>query len=241
MAWAHVVAVGFAGSLSPEWMAAILLGFGGVGFLGRESLPIPSALVSSRRRLAAMVGLIVVAVGVVVAAVQSGLFSIETSTVVVRSLFADYGYVALFGVFVIEGAMLLYFAPSESVVPAAVLVLADTGIEYALVVAIAVVGATVGQTGLFLLAKHGGREYLLEKRWFRISDDRLDQFDAWFDRWGTLSVPASNTMLFTRGMLTVPAGLAGMDTRKFVVLSALGTLCFETILAGLTLGVLNVL
>lgn len=238
---ALVATVGSAGSLSPEWAVPVLLGLGGVGFLGQKHLRVPSALSTSRRRLAGMVGLIVVAVGVVVAAVQSGLFSIETSTVVVRSLFADYGYVALFGVFVIEGAMVLYFAPSESVVPAAVLVLADSGIEYALVVAIAVVGATVGQTGLFLLAKHGGREYLLEKRWFRISDDRLDQFDAWFDRWGTLSVPASNTMLFTRGMLTVPAGLADMDTRKFVVLSALGTLCFETILAGLTLGVLNAL
>jgi membrane protein DedA with SNARE-associated domain len=34
-------------------------------------------------------------------------------------------------------------------------------------------------------------------------------------------------------MLTVPAGLAEMDDRTFVLLSALGTLSFESILAGL--------
>jgi membrane protein DedA with SNARE-associated domain len=34
-------------------------------------------------------------------------------------------------------------------------------------------------------------------------------------------------------MLTVPAGLARMDDRRFIALSALGTLLFESMLAGL--------
>jgi membrane protein DedA with SNARE-associated domain len=42
-------------------------------------------------------------------------------------------------------------------------------------------------------------------------------------------------------MLTVPAGVAGMDTRRFVVLSALGTLSFEAILAAGAIGVLELL
>ena len=45
----------------------------------------------------------------------------------------------------------------------------------------------------------------------------------------------SNALLFTRGMLTVPAGLAEMDDRTFVVLSALGTLLFQTWLAAVAL------
>jgi len=52
-------------------------------------------------------------------------------------------------------------------------------------------------------------------------------------------VPISNTLLFTRGMLTVPAGLAEMDAREFVALSAVGTLVFETALMLLTLGVVS--
>jgi membrane protein DedA with SNARE-associated domain len=179
---------------------------------------------------------------VVVALVAGGVVSVPAGTTdAARGLLEDYGLAALFVVFVVEGAMLLYFAPSESLVPAAVLVWGDGLGQLALVLGIAVVGATVGQVALFTVAKRGGREYLLEKRWFRLGEARLDRFDAWFDRWGPLAVPASNTMLFTRGMLTIPAGLAEMDTRTFALLSALGTLAFESILAALTLGALSVL
>lgn len=153
----------------------------------------------------------------------------------------QYWVPAMFALFVLEGAMLLYFAPSESLVPIAVLISDRTLGDIALVIGIAVVGATVGQYLLFLLAKRGGRERLLDRPWFRVSEERLDRFDAWFDRWGPLVVPVSNTLLFTRGMLTVPAGFAEMSDRKFVALSALGTLSFEVVLAGLALGVFNFL
>lgn len=158
-----------------------------------------------------------------------------------RNLLGEYGLLALLLIFVVEGAMLLYFAPSESLVPAAIVLFGQSLAEIALIIGISVVGATIGQYALFVLAKRGGREYLLERRWFRLSADRLDRFDAWFDRWGPLVVPASNALLFTRGMLTVPAGLAKMDDRLFVVLSAVGTLVFQTILAALTLGALEFL
>lgn len=156
-----------------------------------------------------------------------------------RTMLQQYGLAALFAIFVLEGAMLLYFAPSESLVPAAVVLLGSSLPDIALIIAVSVVGATAGQYALFLVAKRGGREYLLEARWFRVSEDRLDRFDAWFERWGPLVVPTSNTLLFTRGMLTVPAGLAMMDDRRFVALSAAGTLVFQSVLAALTLGVLE--
>ena len=158
----------------------------------------------------------------------------------VRDLLAsELAYLALLGIFVLEGAMLMYFMPSEAIVPGAVLLIGGTLAENAAIIGVAVLGATIGQFALFLLAKRGGREYLLGKRWFRVSEARLDRFDGWFDRWGPLIVPASNTLLFTRGMLTVPAGFAKMSNREFLVLSALGTLAFETILAALAVGLLG--
>jgi len=42
-------------------------------------------------------------------------------------------------------------------------------------------------------------------------------------------------MLAIRGLLTIPAGLSEMDRLTFVVLSAAGSLCFQSILAGLYL------
>ncbi len=150
-------------------------------------------------------------------------------------LSSQYAYVALLGVFVLEGAMLMYFMPSELMVPGALVLIGASPGEIALIIGIAVLGATVGQYALFKLAKRGGREYLLQKRWFRVSESKLERFDGWFDRWGPIVVPVSNTLLFTRGMATVPAGLAELDDRRFLLLSAIGTLSFETILAGLYL------
>ena len=144
---------------------------------------------------------------------------------------SEWALVALFGVFVLEGAMLMYFMPSELIVPGSLVLLGPDSLVP--ILAVAVLGATVGQYALFLVAKRGGRAYLEEKRWFRVSPERLDKFDRWFDRWGPIAVPVSNALLFTRGMLTVPAGFAEMDDRQFIAYSAVGTLVFEVALAGL--------
>lgn len=152
---------------------------------------------------------------------------------------SELAYLVLFGVFVLEGAMLMYLMPSEAIVPGAILLMGENLAAAATIIAVAVVGATVGQFALFLLAKRGGREYLLEKRWVRISEENLDRFDGWFDRWGPLVIPVSNTLPFTRGMLTIPAGFAEMEDHQFILLSALGTLSFEVLLAVFTLGVLE--
>ena len=156
-----------------------------------------------------------------------------------REILDRYGLYILFAIFILEGAMLLYFAPSESLVPIAIATMAETPMDYVWIIGVAVVGATIGQYLLFLVAKRGGREYLVEKRWFRVSEERLATFDGWFEKWGPIAVPVSNSLLFTRGMLTVPAGFAEMDDAKFIVLSAIGTLSFEILLAAGAFALLN--
>ena len=177
--------------------------------------------------------------GVTVACLAAGVYLYLFADPSDARYFLDtYGLAALFLILVLEGAMLLYFAPSEALVPAGVALLADGPHDYgaiAAVLAVAVLGATVGQFALFTVAKRAGREYLLAQSWFRISESRLERFDAWFERWGPIAVPVSNALLFTRGMLTVPAGLAEMDDHTFALLSAVGTLAFQAWLAAVAL------
>ena len=181
-------------------------------------------------------GLLVVATTFLILAVAGVLLFFFGDQELAKYLIDEYGIYALFAIFVLEGAMLMYFAPSEALVPFAIATLAKTPSGYdwplvAIIMTVAVAGATVGQVALFSLAKRGGREWLLQKPWFRIEESKLDRFDGWFERWGRPAVPVSNALLFTRGMLTVPAGVAEMDVREFAVLSAAGTLVFETWLA----------
>lgn len=155
-------------------------------------------------------------------------------------LIEEYGLALLFVLFVLEGAMLLFVAPSESLVPFAIAIpLASTPAEIVLLITVAVVGATAGQYALFTAAKRGGRGYVLANRWIPLDESRLDTAERWFDRRGPVVVLVSNSLPFVRGLFTVPAGVAEMDDRRFVVVSALGTLCFETALAALTIGIID--
>jgi len=150
-----------------------------------------------------------------------------------QHLTSELGLAVLLGLCVLEGTMMLRFMPSELVVPAALALIGSSPPTVLTVVLIAVAGTTLGQALLFLLARRLGREFILERRWFPLDDAKLDRFDDWFEKYGVKAVPVSNTMLFVRGLLTVPAGLSDMEFRTFVALSALGSLSFQSILAGL--------
>lgn len=153
-----------------------------------------------------------------------------------ESLFtSELAFAVLFGICILEGAMLLRFMPSELVVPSALILIGSSIPETVTIVVIAVGGTTIGQYLLFRLVRRAGREYVVQKRWFPLTESRLERFDGWFDRWGGIAVAASNTLLFVRGLLTVPAGLSEMDGRTFLVLSAMGSTSFQSILAGLYL------
>jgi len=187
-------------------------------------------------------GPLAVAVGFALLALAGVALFLVGDESLARQFLDKYGLLALFAILVLEGAMLLYFAPSEALVPASIQLLAASKSDHATIVALVLVaaaGATVGQYALFTLAKRTGRGWLLDRSWFRVSEDRLERFEGWFDRWGRAAVPVSNALLLTRGMLTVPAGFADMSDAEFLALSALGSVVFQTWLALAWLGVLQ--
>lgn len=152
-----------------------------------------------------------------------------------NALTSEMGLLVLFVLAVLEGAMLLRFMPSELLVPAAIALVGHAAPVVVAIVLVAVVGTTIGQAVLFVVVRRGGREYVLTRDWIPVDADQLARFDGWFERWGLLAVPVSNTLLFVRGLMTFPAGLSGMRLGTFVSLSALGSLCFQSILAALYL------
>lgn len=150
-------------------------------------------------------------------------------------LASELAFAVLLAISVLEGAMLLRFMPSELVAPSALALIGSSASDVVAVIAVTVIGTTLGQFLLFRLVRRGGRNYVLRKRWFPVNESRLDRVDGWFERWGAVAVPASNTMLFVRGLLTIPAGLSDMDGRTFVALSALGSLSFQSIISAVYL------
>jgi membrane protein DedA with SNARE-associated domain len=145
----------------------------------------------------------------------------------------SYGYLALFVLLALETAMILHFVPSELIVTVAAATLATNTTQLVLVVAVSTLGATAGSLMLYAFARYGGRRFLdRHPHFFGLDAERRGRLDSWFQR------PAGESLVFflrllpfLRAAVSIPAGLAGMDLRKFTIYSAAGSLVFNAALA----------
>jgi membrane protein DedA with SNARE-associated domain len=141
----------------------------------------------------------------------------------------QYGYVAVFIYMVLETSFLLHFVPSELVVPFAASELVHDPVSFALFVADTTAGATVGSLLAYVVFGREGRAVL--ERYghvIHLSETQLDRSEAVFARYGESAVFWGRLLPLLRALISIPAGLAGMDLRKFVAYSAAGALLFNT-------------
>lgn len=143
-------------------------------------------------------------------------------------LLTQYGYLAIFVFMFLETSMVFPFLPSEVVVPsAAALLVADpvTLVAFALA---ATAGATVGSLFAYYVIGMGG-EYAVDRygRYVHVTDRELDRSQRWFRRWGESSVLWGRLLPLLRSIISIPAGFAEMNVRKFTLYSALGSFAFN--------------
>jgi membrane protein DedA with SNARE-associated domain len=75
-----------------------------------------------------------------------------------------------------------------------------------------------------LAARHG--------RWLTLHPRDIDRGDIWFARYGGAVVLFGRMVPGIRSVISVPAGIAHMPTRRFLAFSALGTLVWTSLLMG---------
>jgi membrane protein DedA with SNARE-associated domain len=149
----------------------------------------------------------------------------------VLSFVSDYGYLAVFVYMVLETAFILHFAPSELVVPFAATQLVHDPLSFGFFVLDATVGATVGSVlAYYLLGKNS--EYVLGRcgHLVRVTEEDIHRGRQWFQRWGESSVFWGRMLPLMRAVISIPAGIAEMDLRKFVTYSASGAFVFNVVL-----------
>lgn len=74
-----------------------------------------------------------------------------------------------------------------------------------------------------LIARHG--------RWLTMTPSELDRAQAWFERHGAAAVFFGRLVPTIRTLISIPAGIARMPTRRFLLFSALGSFLWCTFLA----------
>lgn len=159
----------------------------------------------------------------------------STATVIAWVLaHLNYWVIALF--MAIESSFIPF--PSEVVVPpAAWLSMSSTELNIVLVVVVATLGADVGALANYYLAKWLGRPLI-----YRFADTRVahmllidragvEKAEQFFRDHGAASTFFGRLVPAVRQLISIPAGLAGMHLRPFLLYTTLGAGLWNTVLA----------
>jgi membrane protein DedA with SNARE-associated domain len=128
--------------------------------------------------------------------------------------------------------------PSEAILPLAGFFVGTGQLVFPFAVAAATLGAVGNAFAVYALARWGGRPLLHRNPLLRVDEQRMNQIEHWFARYGTRVVVLGRMLSVVRWLVGIPAGAGRMSIRRYLPLTALGCLCWNSLLMslGLALG-----
>jgi membrane protein DedA with SNARE-associated domain len=147
----------------------------------------------------------------------------------ILQLVDQFGLFAVFFALILDSAMILPFVPGELILTIAVKRFATSPAMLTVVVIVATAGTVVGSFLLFLIAKYGGRNFIMNHpRLFMMSSERRDKLEKTFKRpLGQSLVLFFRLFPFLRIIVSLPAGLARMPNLRFLILTTIGSFAFN--------------
>jgi membrane protein DedA with SNARE-associated domain len=130
--------------------------------------------------------------------------------------------------------------PSEIVIPPAAWKAASGDLNVFLVVLFATLGALIGASINYFLAYWLGRPIVYAfaeskvGKLFLLSKHKVEKAEAYFDNHGKSSTFIGRLVPGIRHLISIPAGLAKMDFKQFILYTAIGSTMWHTILAALS-------
>ncbi len=149
------------------------------------------------------------------------------------------GLPALFAFFVLKGALIGKPLPTTVFLPGYVLAISASGLELAGVALVSSGGYVGGQLVIYYGAKRGGVSYINSSPRLRIPDERLDQVERWFDNYGGVGIFATTLVPYIRGLITIPAAVAGYPVWRLVVFVWSATFLYHLAVVAAAVGVIR--
>ena len=154
----------------------------------------------------------------------------------VTSAISHLGYLGIFLLMALESAYIPI--PSEIIMPFSGFLVSSGEMNFWLVVAVGSVGNLAGSFLAWWVGWRGGRP-LVEKygKYILLSQNDLESSDRFFKRYGEGTVFFSRLLPVVRTFISLPAGIAKMDNKKFLLYTLAGCIPFTALLtyAGLVL------
>ncbi len=146
------------------------------------------------------------------------------------------GLPALFVFFVLKGALIGKPLPTSIFLPGYVLAIGADRAEMTLIVLVSSTGYVVGQLIVYSAARRGGRSAIESSPRISIPEERLDQVEDLFDRYGGPAVFATNFVPYLRGLIFVPAGIAKYPVPPLVFYAFTSTFIYHVAIVAVAVG-----
>lgn len=129
--------------------------------------------------------------------------------------------------------------PSEIILPFAGYLVAQGTFSFWAVVLFATIGSVFGSWVSYEIGRAGGRPFMQKYgKFFLLDEKKLKWTDRWFRKHGEGTVFVSRLLPLTRYFISIPAGIARMGRKKFLLYTAIGAGIWNMALtyAGVVLG-----
>ncbi|BDH79501.1 alkaline phosphatase [Methanothermobacter tenebrarum] len=162
------------------------------------------------------------------------MFSIlEYLSNIVIGFIQETGYFGVLICMILESACIPL--PSEIIMPFSGYILWKGTMSIIGVTIIGALGNLIGSLMAYIIGFYGGRP-LLEKygKYILITEKKLKMAEEWFARYGHETVLISRVLPVIRTFISLPAGIAEMDLKKFTIYTFMGSVpwCFALAYVG---------
>ncbi len=122
--------------------------------------------------------------------------------------------------------------PSELVMPFAGYLVATGDMSFVLVILFSSLGSVLGSLLSYYIGFYGGGVIVQRYgKYVLLSDEDLEATHRWFRERGEITVFISRFVPVVRHLISIPAGMGGMNKKKFLLYTLLGATAWNTILA----------
>ena len=155
------------------------------------------------------------------------------------SLLLVIGLPALFGFFMLKGALIGKPLPTTVFLPGYVLAISASGAELAWVSLVSSGGYVAGQLVIYYAARRGGVSYINSSPRLSVPQQRLDQVERWFEKYGGIGIFVTNLVPYIRGLITTPAAVATYPVGRLVVFVWSSTFLYHLAVVAAAVGLIR--
>ncbi len=144
-------------------------------------------------------------------------------------LISSTGYAGLFILMVLESMVMPI--PSELVMPFAGFLIVDGKMDFLMVVLVASLASLTGSLLSYYIAYFGEKELIHRYgRFFLLNREHLEKTEKWFKKHGNITILIGRFIPIVRHLISLPAGFARMDVKKFISFTLIGATAWNTFL-----------